>query len=113
MRLWTLLLVVALGCGKKKKEDAEQAPVVPESCVAGDEVCAKFDADWSQEEADDLCAELDGEPGECAEEPLGYCEFEDGLQYLLYGLTPRDAESYCIYLGGDWAEAGDDGAGEA
>ena len=106
MRLWTWVLVVALGCGKKKNEDAEKgSSFVPASCVAGDEVCAQFDSEWSQDDADELCDDLGGEVGECAEDSLGTCQFEDGLQYLLYGLTPRDAESYCIYLGGEWLEA--------
>ena len=109
MRLWTLLLVVALGCGKKKdKKASEDERVAPESCVAGDEVCARFDTQWSQEDADELCAELGGERGECADETLGTCHFDDGLEYRLYEMTPRDAETYCTYLGGEWLEPGDE-----
>ena len=109
MRLCTVLLFLAIGCGKDKDNKASNAPkVAPESCVAGAEVCATFSVDWSVEDADILCADLGGEAGECAAEELGTCHFEDGLQYLLYEMTPRDAEAYCVYLGGEWLEPGEE-----
>jgi len=106
--MWIVLL--ALGC--RKDEDAtpdgasDSAP--PISCVADSEVCASFSADWTQEEADALCVELGGEAGECPEEDLGRCLFEDGLVYYLYEMPPLDAESYCDYLGGDWLKPGEE-----
>jgi len=76
--------------------------------VVDEELCAAFSSAWSQEEADAVCAELGGTAAECAEDELGRCLFEDGMEYVLYEMPPRDAESYCEYLRGVWLEPGEE-----
>ena len=105
MRLWTVCLILVLGC---KKDKEVSTAVAPESCVAGTDVCAVFGAEWSVDNADELCADLGGESGECAEDELGTCYVEDDLQYRLYEMTKRDAEAYCEYLGGEWLDPGEE-----
>jgi hypothetical protein len=108
MRQVCWLLIFGFGC-KKGDDDsgAKQAAVAPASCVAGEDVCASFSADWSQEEADEVCAELGGVEGTCPESELGTCHFDDGRQYHLYEITPLDAEAYCEWLQGVWLEPGE------
>ena len=109
MRRSAWLLIGVVSCGKNKGEGADAEPeVVPVSCIADEEVCIAFTADWSQDDADTLCAEFGGVEGECAQDELGHCLFEDGLAYYLYDMPPLDAEAYCEYLGGLWLEPGEE-----
>ena len=110
VRLCLCISLLVLGCRKDEagatQQETDVAP--PASCVAGDEVCASFSADWTQDEADAACLELDGVEGECAEGELGRCVFEDGLEYRLYEMPPLDAAAYCDYLGGEWLKPGEE-----
>jgi hypothetical protein len=108
MRQVCWLLVFVIGC-KKGDDDsgAKESEFVPASCLADDAVCASFSTGWSQEEADEVCAELGGTGGSCPEGEVGTCHLEDGRQYILYGLPPLEAENYCDWLYGEWLEPGE------
>jgi len=110
MRPSWLWLVLVVGCKTKDVDTGgtSAAEVIPTSCVADDEVCTSFSAEWTQEDADAFCAELGGTAGECPEEEMGACELENGLAYHLYALAPQDAKNYCEWLGGEWVEPGDE-----
>ena len=108
------LLILCFGCRKDQGEESgpESAAETPSSCVAGraadTEVCAIFDASWTQEDADEVCLDLGGAEGECPDDELGRCVFDDGLEYVLYGMSPAEAEDYCEYLRGEWLEPGEE-----
>jgi len=108
MRQVCWLLVLVMGCKKGDGDnDAEESTFSPMSCIAGDDVCASFSVQWTQDEADEVCAELGGTEGSCPESELGTCQFEDGRQYHLYEITPLEAEAYCEWLRGEWVEPGE------
>ena len=105
---------LAIGCKKDASDTgAEAVEVAPVSCVADAEVCASFSVEWSQEDADALCAELGGAEGECPAEALGTCQLDTGLSYHLYEITPVEAQDYCEWLGGEWVEPGEEPEEEA
>ena len=109
MRVCLWMVVFVLGCRKDGAGNKADRVVLPPSpCVADEEVCASFSTEWTQDDADALCADLGGVEGECAEGELGRCVFEDGLEYYLYGMAPLDAASYCDYLRGEWLEPGEE-----
>lgn len=110
MRLCLWMMLLALGCRKSDGDTGSNGldSPPPASCVADNEVCAAFGSDWTQEQADSLCAELGGAEGECAEGELGRCVLEDGLVYFLYEMPPLDAAAYCDYLRGEWLKPGEE-----
>ena len=111
---WLVALLV-MGCGKdeeaSKDEEAggnsgasEPTPA-PEDCIADEEVCATYNADWSEDEATAHCESLGGAAGECPEGETGICTLETGLSYSLYVMPSMEGESYCDWLGGTWSQA--------
>ena len=110
MRLGLSFLLLVAGCRKTDdNESANSANVEPPtSCVADIEVCVRFSAEWSQEEADEVCAELDGVEAECPEGELGRCIMDDGREYFLYEMPPLEAADYCAFMQGEWVKPGEE-----
>ena len=105
--LGCLVAIAAFGCGKD--EDAKNdtgngaGPVsAPERCVADEEVCASYSADWSTVAAAEHCEALGGTEGECPDGETGVCLLDDGLSYHLYMMPAMEAEGYCDWFGGTW-----------
>jgi hypothetical protein len=107
--LWCLVAVLVMGCGKDEESSGDSgAPGpthAPEDCIADEEVCATFSADWSEDDATAHCASLGGAAGACPADETGICTLEDGLSYHLYVMPSMEGESYCEWLDGTWAQA--------